>query len=589
MNSSLTISDLEGLLAIIGAPVLLALIGVVFGWHYRRRVEAAMRISRQEKTAKPPTIPAFTQGTTPTWMALSELEDASASVGSAHTRERPLRLALLAACVLHFVLLLFGISTASPDARLLIYFLMSSELLLSLLLLRASRLQWASAALAYAAFGFVTFPQIRSVSHLLMFLNAGQAAFYPAIGGLLLLLRPIRTIVLLLLGFMAFFLAQTAIVAVIILIVNLAGHEVITPSSISLAVTEAQHGLLLLALLIQFASGFIFFWILRQDSPRGPVLGLCLLVFSGILALFIAKLLHRGVPIYVQGTMLGIPLVVLMWFLAWTCLQGLYRLRQQQWLASEYDRSSFVWAYFSLIAWGFLGTSTGALVAAMAFPVAVIVQRALVWRYWLENRGSVGKRLVFLRVFGKPGRAIRLLELLRSPWRLIGSVDLILGTDIATFDVSPAALEAYLKGHFDAAYLQTRDDVNHRLAGLDRRLGGDGYYPIHQLRCFDSTWEYTVVKLIPGADAVLMDLRGFNESNRGCIFELTQLVNLIDLKRVLFLVDRRTDRNVLSCVFERAWADLRDGSPNIGMLDPVLNVVSDHRALSSHLLRIAIG
>jgi hypothetical protein len=96
-----------------------------------------------------------------------------------------------------------------------------------------------------------------------------------------------------------------------------------------------------------------------------------------------------------------------------------------------------------------------------------------------------------------------------------------------------------------------------------------------------------VVKLIRGADVVLMDLRGFNESNRGCIFELTELVNLIDLDRILLLVDRSTDREQLRCVLEQAWAGLRDGSPNSGKRDPVLNVVSDQSALSSALLMAA--
>jgi hypothetical protein len=96
-----------------------------------------------------------------------------------------------------------------------------------------------------------------------------------------------------------------------------------------------------------------------------------------------------------------------------------------------------------------------------------------------------------------------------------------------------------------------------------------------------------VVKLIPGADAVLMDLRGFDESNRGCIFELTELVNLIELERILVLVDRTTDRDLFRRVLEEAWSGLRDDSPNIGRRAPVVNVVSDHRALSNHLLRIA--
>jgi len=579
-------NNLETMLVIIAAPLSLTLIGLAFGWHYRRRVEAAMRVSRKEEAPSLSPVVAFPADARQTHLSIQEIGATGASFGPGSDRERPLRLALLAACAVHFLLLLSGMLIARPDSPLLNYLFMSSELLLTLLLLRAGRWGWAGAALLYVAFGFAMFPAIRSLSHFLLFLNTGQVVLYPAIGGLLLLLRPIRVIVSLLLGFVAFFLVQAAIVGVLVLAASLAAHEAVTASSIS-SVLKESHGLFLIGVLTQFAAGVVFFWILGRDSARGPVIGLCCLVCFGFLSLLLGHWLQYNVPIYIQAVTLGIAPVVLMCFLSWLCLQGLDRLRERQWLSSEYDRSAFPWAYLALVAWGFSSSSAGGRVAAMAFPAAVIVHRALVWLRWSQNRQTPGKRLVLLRVFGRPRQAIRLLEGLRSPWRLIGSVDLILGTDIATFDVSPAALEAYLQGRFHSAYLQTRDDVDRSLAGIDRRLGGDGYYPIHQLRCFDSTWQHTVLKLIADADAVLMDLRGFKESNRGCVFELTELVNRIELDRILILTDRNTDRKVLRYVLEQAWAGLRDESPNRAKHNPVLKIVSDHGALSSLLLRAA--
>jgi hypothetical protein len=579
-------NNLETLVIIIAAPLSLTLIGLAFGWHYRRRVEAAMRASRTEKAPSPSPVLAVPSAANQTRLSIREIGAIGATSGPGSDRECPLRLALLTACAVHFILLLLGMTIARKGSPMLIYFFMASELLLTLLLLRAGRWVWAGAALLYAACGFAIFPEIRNVSHFLLFLDAGQAVLYPAVGGLLLLLRPIRVIVSLLLGFVAFFLLQTTIIGVLVLVANLTANQTITPSSISSALNES-HGLFLVAALTQIAAGIVFFWILGRDSSRDPVLGLCALVGLGVVALILGHGFHYPVPIYIQAATLGIPLVALMYFLSWLCLQGLNRLRERQWLASEYDRSAFPWAYLALVAWGFSGSSAGSLMAAMAFPAAVIVHRALVRLRWSQNRHTPGKRLVLLRVFGRPRQSIRLLAWLRSPWRLIGSVDLILGTDIATFDVSPAALEAYLKGRFHGAYLQNRDDVDRRLAAMDRRLGGDGYYPIHQLRCFESTWRYTMVKLIAGADAVLMDLRGFNESNRGCVFELTELVNRIELDRIVVMADRNTDRKFLRRILEQAWAGLREESPNHAKRDPVLKVASDHGALASFLLRAA--
>jgi len=575
--------NLETLLVIIAPALILTAIGAVFCWHYRLRVQEAMRRSHTEEAPRRSLVLASPPLAAQAQLVIREI---GAAPVPRNDRGRLLLLALPAACAVHLLLLLLGISIAHPNGSLMNYLLMASEVLLSLLLIRANRWVWAGAVLVYAVRGFAVFRELRSVRLVLMVLDAGQVALYPAIGGLLLLLRPVRAIVSLLLGFVAFFLVQLSTVAVVVLVARLAAHETITPSSIS-AMMNAHHELLLVGLLTQIAAAFVFFWILGRGGARSPVLGLCVLGLSGILALLAGHWLHYNVPVYVLAATLAIPPLVLMWFVSWHCLHGLHWLRDRQWLSSEYDRCSFPWAYLALFAWGVSGSGAGSLVAAMAFPAAVILHRALVGLRWSQTRDIPGKRLVLLRVFGRPRQAIRLLESLRSPWRLIGSVDLILGTDIATFDVSPAALEAYLKRQFHAAYLHTRDDVDRTLAGIDRRLGGDGYYPVHQLRCFDSTWQYTVVKLIPGADIVLMDLRGFNESNRGCVFELTELVNLIDLDRILVLADRDTDRNVLRRVLEQAWAGLRDDSPNCGKRDPVLRVVSDPCALSSHLLRIA--
>ena len=66
----------------------------------------------------------------------------------------------------------------------------------------------------------------------------------------------------------------------------------------------------------------------------------------------------------------------------------------------------------------------------------------------------------------------------------------------------------------------------------------------------------------------------------------TELVNRIEVDRIVILTDRNTDREVLWRVLEQAWAGLRDESPNRTKRDPVLKVVSDQRALT-HLLLCA--
>jgi len=54
---------------------------------------------------------------------------------------------------------------------------------------------------------------------------------------------------------------------------------------------------------------------------------------------------------------------------------------------------------------------------------------------------------------------------------------------------------------------------------------------------------------------VLMDLRGFSDENRGCVFELQQLVEQDRVRRTVFIVDATTDTKLLETVLsDPTWA-----------------------------------
>ena len=56
--------------------------------------------------------------------------------------------------------------------------------------------------------------------------------------------------------------------------------------------------------------------------------------------------------------------------------------------------------------------------------------------------------------------------------------------------------------------------------------------------------------VFPIDDCVLMDLRGFNRHRAGCVFEIQCLAHSMPASRVVFLVDRVTDRGFV----EETWA-----------------------------------
>jgi hypothetical protein len=60
-----------------------------------------------------------------------------------------------------------------------------------------------------------------------------------------------------------------------------------------------------------------------------------------------------------------------------------------------------------------------------------------------------------------------------------------------------------------------------------------------------STWQGTLESLLLRSDVVLMDLRGFSTANSGCLFELQKLAEQRRLERTLFVVDGKTDVDLL--------------------------------------------
>ncbi len=88
---------------------------------------------------------------------------------------------------------------------------------------------------------------------------------------------------------------------------------------------------------------------------------------------------------------------------------------------------------------------------------------------------------------------------------------------------------------------------------LDRRMSErdvgpdrDRRFRVNDYFCYDDTWKMVLLRLVHESDAVLMDLRGFSRSNAGCVFEIQELARLVPLVRVVFIVDGRTDEQLLA-------------------------------------------
>jgi hypothetical protein len=178
------------------------------------------------------------------------------------------------------------------------------------------------------------------------------------------------------------------------------------------------------------------------------------------------------------------------------------------------------------------------------------------------------RTLLILRVFGFVGRSQRLLDDLGQLWRYLGPIKLIAGTDVADVVVQPHEFYDFLGGRLSRAFVKDQEDLESRLSESAPVADPDGLFRIQNFYCHDDTWRMTADRLARGADAVFMDLRGFNAKNCGCIYEIKLLVQVVPMDRVVLLVDSTTDVPLLERTLATAWQEIARDWRNVTPAKP---------------------
>jgi hypothetical protein len=259
-------------------------------------------------------------------------------------------------------------------------------------------------------------------------------------------------------------------------------------------------------------------------------------------------------------------------------LLGAWLLR---WIGGRYERKRMsdqsltldaLWLLFgvtqsiTLVFEGWAWIFTG-LVAFAAYQLVTRVGFAL-WRD-AETRSPVrAPALLLLRVFALGRRSERLFDVLSKRWLRAGSIRLIAGPDLVTTAIESHELLAFVGGRLSRQFVDDAADLERRVTQLDTRPDPDGRFRVTEFFCHADTWQMTMRELARSSDAVLMDLRSFSPANKGCLYELGQLIGAVPLDRVLFLVDSSTDRPFLEQSLAELWQRLAAGSPNRGLAQP---------------------
>ena len=303
----------------------------------------------------------------------------------------------------------------------------------------------------------------------------------------------------------------------------------------------------------------------RNLRAVGPFLAVPVFMAAGGLVVWpwlALPLVNAGATVGLAGLVVAVAVLVV-------ALTGVAYL---WWSARQYARKRASDQMLLISQWWFLVTFCEACFLlnegvrwALAFWLAYLAFRLVMAIGLRLRRGPVGgapMRLLLLRVFGAQRRSERLLGRLGASWRHLGPVQMIAGTDLAAAALEPHEFLDSLRGRLSRQFVADAEDLQRRLGQLDLNPDPDGRYRVNELFCHDDTWRPTLQALLHRSDGILLDLRGFTVARQGVTYEITQLVELVPLRRVLVITDETTDQNFLRAALDTAWRGIGPASPN---------------------------
>jgi hypothetical protein len=364
-----------------------------------------------------------------------------------------------------------------------------------------------------------------------------------------------------------------------------------------------QQGLLLWLIINGAPTLLLYVLLARRIRAVGPmVLGFALLAMIGAVAIQTLVGLsdaNMRAAIGVGGA-LGLGGVGVFWLTAllgfllfglgaWLALKWLGRRYSDKRLSDEMLTLDALMLPFAVVQPMILAFEHWAWYASgfVAFVVYKVVASAL--RRRLPD-ASRPRTLLLLRVFALGRRSEGLFDALRRQWLRGGSIAMIAGPDLVNSAVEPDEFLGFLSGQLGRRFVSGNADLERRIAAMDRKPDPDGRFRVAEFFCRDDTWQTTMQRLVRESDAVLMDLRSFAPSNQGCVYELGRLLDSIDLRKVVFVVDRTTDRAFLEQELSRLWSNVAADSPNRGTPAPAARIfevggptAEETRTLVEHL------
>jgi hypothetical protein len=270
----------------------------------------------------------------------------------------------------------------------------------------------------------------------------------------------------------------------------------------------------------------------------------------------------------------GVGFNGLLTLIMWSTFGVLLRLKSRGYLPDEVLHVVLCWVVLTVFVATFAGTE---LNDAALLLVPVTLSSVVLGLALLHARRGVTldapKRMILLRVFGERRTRHRLLDTLDDTWRYVGSVEVVVGTDVAIRTLDAAALQDFVVGRIDRQIITSETTIARRIAPSAPSRALDGRYAVREYLCLGTAWQQAVSALVSVGDVVLMDLRGFQRVNVGAAFELALVAQRVSPDRIVLLIDDATDMALAGTIVEDAWLKSSFDSTSGGTVQRRLSVV----------------
>ena len=209
---------------------------------------------------------------------------------------------------------------------------------------------------------------------------------------------------------------------------------------------DIMGGLTLRASLLGLIASALGIAIAVREIRRGAVRRVVILLGSvfviGALATWLTNFLLA------TAVVAGIGFNGLLTILVWWAFSGFLRLKSKGILPDEVLHVALCWLALTVFLAIFSPTESASQIPRLLLPATLaivalflLLQRARHGRLTVEH-----KRMLLLRVFGAPAVRRRLLDVLGDSWRHVGSIDIVVGVDVAVQTLGAVALQDFLLG-----------------------------------------------------------------------------------------------------------------------------------------------